>query len=196
LRKCPLIASRNFITCDLSCSAAKGKHAPKPNLKNAPPHVQVSGFRRCTNIAKGIIGPRSGCCSASAGALQTRPMDSSSPLKRLARKRLYSSKQLGPSQFQLSERQSGGLLTRPPSDGDGKSTAGIEEARLPAVRRNSPPTRTRALCGAELRPGTGSPEAKSKQECAYPSARSDDAMWGQLVWSLMARENKYCCAWA
>ena len=49
----------------------------------------------------------------------------------------------------------------------------------------------RAMAAALLG-GTCSPEAKSKQQYAYPSARSDDAMWGQLVWSLMDRQNKYC----
>ena len=49
----------------------------------------------------------------------------------------------------------------------------------------------RAIAAALLA-GTCSPEAKSKQEYQYPSARSDDAMWGQLVWSLMDRQKKYC----
>ena len=47
----------------------------------------------------------------------------------------------------------------------------------------------RAIAAALL-PGTCSPEAKSKHEYQYPSARSDDAMWGQLVWSLMDRQNQ------
>ena len=48
----------------------------------------------------------------------------------------------------------------------------------------------RAMASALL-PDTRSPEAKPKQEYQYPSARSDEAMW-RLVWSLMARQNKYC----
>lgn len=42
----------------------------------------------------------------------------------------------------------------------------------------------RAIAAALL-PGICSPEAKPKHDYQYPSARSDDAMWGQLVWSLM-----------
>jgi len=64
------------------------------------------------------------------------------------------------------------------------STADIEQIRFPAVRRNIPSTRTGRCVARDSRRLAScacSPEAKSKQEYQYPSARSDDAMWGQLV---------------